>query len=104
MVEVTPRNTTLMAGQNFSFTCTVNGTNLPNSAISYKWLKEDTSVGTNSSLTFEILQLSDAGEYSCHVTVNSFVLSSPLNSSSEQVNLILQSENAKCTLHQHVII
>ena len=104
LVEVTLRATALMAGQNFSFNCTVKGANLANSTISYEWLKGDMPVGSNSRLTFDMLRLSDAGKYSCHVTVNSSVLSSPLNSSSEQVNLILQSENAKCTLHLHVII
>ena len=104
LVEVTPRSSTLVAGQNFSFTCTVKRANLSNSTISYEWLKGDMPVGTNSSLTFEILQLSDAGKYSCHVTVSSSVLSSSLNNCSEQVNLILQSENPKYILHLHVII
>ena len=88
-----------MAGQNFSFTCTVTGPSLLNSTISFEWLKGDLPVGSNSSLTFKMLQLSDAGKYSCHVNVISSVLSSPLNSSSEQVNLNLQSENHKCALH-----
>ena len=94
-----------MAGQNFSFTCIVKGANLSaNSTISFKWLKGDMPVGSNSILTFKSLRLSDAGKYSCNVNISSSVLSSPVKSSSEQVNLKLQSENHKCTLHLHVIV
>ena len=79
------------AGQKYSLNCNVSGTeNLdPTRSITYRWVKiNDTQthiVGTNSSiLSFSFLRLSDAGNYTCEVTVNSHLLRNAINKTSKQ--------------------
>ena len=66
-------------GQNYTLLCNISGTEYlkPNSIINYQWTKNNgtrTEVGTNSNtLHFSALKLSDAGGYTCEVTINSQV-------------------------------
>ena len=67
------------AGERYSIMCAVTRPDKLNLAINYQWFKTTnsrTQVGTNSpTLTFDPLVLSDAGQYSCEVTVSSSLLS-----------------------------
>ena len=82
-----------MLGQSgYSLTCDVTGDENLNPTITYQWTRNNgtmTQVGTNSNtLSFSSLSLSDAGRYTCSVTVSSPYLNSnvmALSSSSEDV-------------------
>ena len=84
-----------MLGQSgYSLTCDVTGDENLNPTITYQWTQTNgtmTQVGTNSnSLFFSSLSLSDAGRYTCSVTVSSLYLNSnvmALSSNSEVVML-----------------
>ena len=59
------------AGQNYTLTCSVSGASVTN----YQWRKNSTMVSeTGPTLSFYALRLSDAGQYTCEVTVNSMTL------------------------------
>ena len=65
-----------MAGQNCTLSCTVTGLTNSNPTITYQWMKNNGThqiqVGNNSNkLSFPSLRLSDAGQYTCQVTVDS---------------------------------
>ena len=58
-------------GQNYTLTCRVYGTDRPIAA--YQWMKNGIRL-TNQiqeTLTFTSIMLSDAGQYTCEVTVES---------------------------------
>ena len=83
-----------MLGQSgYSLTCDVTGDENLSSTRTYQWTRDNgntqTQVGTNSnSLSFSSLSLSDAGRYTCSVTVSSPYLNTSvmaLSSSSEDV-------------------
>ena len=66
----------IVAGQNCTLVCSVSGIGSSNPTISYQWIKNNgatqTQVGSNSNtLAFSSLRLSDAGQYTCRVTVGS---------------------------------
>ena len=60
-------------GQSYTLRCTVTGADSLNPTINwFRTTPNRTQVGTNSpTFTFEPLVLSDAGQYSCEVTVSS---------------------------------
>ena len=78
-VEVISPSDPPATGERYSLMCTVTRADSLNPTINYQWFKTTpsrTQVGTNSSiLTFDLLVLSDAGQYSCEVTISSFLLS-----------------------------
>ena len=84
-----------MLGQSgYSLTCDVTGDENLSSTRTYQWTRDNgtmTQVGTNSkTLSFSSLSLSNAGRYTCNVTVSSLYLNSnvmALSSSSEDVML-----------------
>lgn len=63
------------AGKDYTLTCNVSGLEKFSSIVSYKWIKNngtEIQVGFNSNtLSFSPLRLSDAGLYTCHVSVSS---------------------------------
>ena len=65
-----------MLGQSYSLTCGVNGTGNLNASITYQWTKNNGTqtqiqVGADPAvLFFSPLNLSDAGQYTCQVTVS----------------------------------
>ena len=76
IVRVSDCGGTITAGQNCSLKCTLTGVESQNPTITYKWLKyngtQQVEVGTGSNiLSFPSLNLSDAGQYTCQVTVDS---------------------------------
>ena len=58
-------------GQNFTLTCRVYGTDHPITA--YRWMKNGIQLTneTQETLSFSSIMLSDAGQYTCEVTVES---------------------------------
>jgi hypothetical protein len=67
---------TIVAGKNCTLVCSVSGIGSSNPTIAYQWTKNNGSapiqVGGNSNmLVFSSLRLSDAGQYTCQVTVGS---------------------------------
>lgn len=80
-VHISDNGVTPTAGQSYALSCSVSGA----SAITYQW-KKDGSVlpETEPTITFSTLRLSDSGEYTCEVTVDSELYR-------DKVELILQS-------------
>ena len=91
-------NTPLMVGQtDYTLTCDISGADNLNPIITYQWTRNDgttrTQVGTNHNLTLSSLGFSNAGSYSCNVTVNSNLLNNNIfASSSNQQSVIIQSK------------
>ena len=83
-----------MLGQSgYSLTCNVTGDENLSSTRTYQWTRDNgtmTQVGTNSnSLSFSSLGLSDAGRYTCSVTVSSPYLNS---------NVVVSSSNSEVVM------
>ena len=84
-----------MLGQSgYSLTCEVTGDENLNPTITYQWTRDNgntqTQVGTNSnSLSFSSLSLSDAGQYTCSVTVSSLYLNN---------NVVVSSSNSEVVM------
>ena len=90
-----------MLGQNgYSLTCGVNGAGNLNSTITYQWTKTDgpdVQVGTNSMLSFSPLQFSDAGQYTCRISVNSpFLDNDIMVMGSEDIRIQSESVRGEC--------
>ena len=83
-------------GQRYTLTCTVTGADSLSPTSTYQWFKTTpsrTRVGTNShTLTFDPLDLSDAGHYSCQVTVFSSFLLRDVTVVSDDYNLRFPSK------------
>lgn len=78
MVVITSSERVPILGQEYALTCNVTGVNnLSNRTMIYQWTKNNGTrtqfqVETNSNaLRFSALQLSDAGQYNCHIVVSS---------------------------------
>lgn len=75
--QVVPGPHPLAVGHNYSLHCNVTEADSLGSTINYHWFRSDTNwtqVGTNSStLIFNPLVLSDAGDYICQVIVGSAI-------------------------------
>ena len=77
-VTVTADVATPVAGSMYSLTCTLTGAErLTDSTTNYQWFKngEVVSSQTMETLSFSSLSFSDAGGYTCQVTVMSNLLS-----------------------------
>ena len=76
LVHINDCGGTIVAGQSCTLVCTMSGVGGSNPTISYQWTKNNgtiqTQVGNNSdTLSFSSLRLSDAGQYTCQITVGS---------------------------------
>ena len=93
--------------QRYSLMCSVTGAVSINPTINYQWFKtapRRIEVGTNSPiLTFDTLVLSDAGQYSCEVTVSSSLLSQAATVGSRDYNLRFPSKSVVESLMQHCL-
>lgn len=82
-------------GRRYTFTCYVSGAEKLNPMTKYDWKKNISGaaqlpVGTNSSvLLLPSLKLSDAGQYSCHITIQSHYLDNELTAVASQ-NVLLE--------------
>ena len=81
-----------------TLTCDVSGTDNLNPTITYQWTRNNgstqTQVGTNSNtLILSPPRLSNAGDYTCSVTVSSTLLNNDIiTSSGITQSVIIQSE------------
>ena len=71
-----------IAGQSYNLTCSVQGAKNLDSSITYQWIKNDIIRQNSSTLSFSPLRLSDAGVYTCRVTVSSDYLDNDLTANS----------------------
>ena len=77
IIAVTIQMGDINLGQNHELICNASGAEKLKPRISYRWTKMNdtgtvTEVGTNSStLSFSSLYLSDAGRFTCEVTITS---------------------------------
>ena len=74
-------------GQSYSLTCSVSGA----SVTTYQWRKDGSVLQgetTEIRLSFSPLRLSDAGQYTCEVTVNSMTLT-------DDVDVVIMSKNLR---------
>ena len=67
-IQITDNGSSQILGEPYSLTCSVIGAS---NVTSYNWMKNETVVTTNQSLSFLSLGLSDAGQYTCEVIVDS---------------------------------
>ena len=81
--------------ESYFLTCTVTGADRLNSTITYRWIKNNAAVSseTQSTLSFSSLSLSDAGQYRCRVTVSSTLLSRSISAVSNTLNVTLQGKH-----------
>ena len=81
--QISDGGITPTAGLGYALSCSVTGTENLNAAITYEWTKRNSTqarvLGSYKTLRFSSLRLSDAGEFSCHVTVNSRYLRNVVN-------------------------
>ena len=63
--------TNLTVGESYTLTCHVHGTD--NAVTAYRWMKDDTLLSNEmqATLFFSSIRLSDAGKYTCEVTIES---------------------------------
>ena len=87
-----------MVGQTgFTLACNVSGThNLNNLTITYQWTRNygttQIQIGSNSNMfILPPLRLSSAGDYNCHVTVQSSLLSNNITTNCSH-RVMIQSE------------
>ena len=91
-------NDPLMVGQTGNtLACVVSGADNLNPTITYQWTRYDDSTLTlveinSNTLTLSPLRLSNAGDYTCSVTVHSNLLNSPITRSATQGVDMIQSK------------
>ena len=90
-------NGVILPGKDFSLNCAISGAESLNPILTYQWIKNNGSgriqVGSNmGSLSFSSLRLSDAGQYSCQVTVSSRYLHDVLNVTSAPFDVCIQGK------------
>ena len=88
----------ITAGNTFSITCIVNGANDLDARFNYKVIAEDNGIihqkdASDTQFTHNFTaRASDAGMYTCKVTVTSTFLNEPITISSTAVTLTVQSK------------
>ena len=100
---VNPMNGTVVAGKLFSITCTVNGADGIQARFNFTLVTEDNGTvihreeNTRDTQFIHIFtaRASDAGMYTCRVTVTSTFLDKPIISNTT-VNLTVQSKPNLC--------
>ena len=85
-VQITGSVATPTAGESYTLTCSVSGA----SVTTYQWRKDGSVIQgqTTEMLSFSPLRLSDAGQYTCEVIVNSISLT-------DDENVIIMSKISK---------
>lgn len=63
-------------GMQYSLTCSAGGPGQLHPSITYQWYKDgiELSNKTSSELSFDVLSICDAGNYSCHTSVTGSTL------------------------------
>ena len=88
-------NTALMVGQtDNTLTCDVSGADNLTPTIAYQWTRDGETVPDSDSRTLSLspLQLSHAGNYTCHATISSPLLSNSISATSDNTNITISSE------------
>ena len=81
-----------IVGSVYSLTCAITGAErLTNSNVTYQWFRSGEVVPgqTMETLPFSSLSISDAGDYSCAITLSSYLLSGPISRNSDPFTLML---------------
>ena len=88
-----------------TLTCIVSGDDNLSPTITYQWTRNNSvMVGTNSrTLLLSSVGLSDAGNYTCHATVNSGLLTNGITVSDSQI-VVVQSTLVKSYACKQLII
>ena len=93
-VTIIDGGVTPVTGEGYTLSCIVTGDEKLNSTVTYQWMKyNDTAMHsmTNSgNLSFSPLSLSNSGNYSCNVVINSRYLSQAITASSNLFGIRLQ--------------
>ena len=83
-------------GDNFTLVCDVTGAENLNPITTYQWMKNsgtEITVGDNTNtLSFSVLTLSDASNYTCVISVNSSYLTEPITRTSNTFHLSLEGK------------
>ena len=91
-------NAPLVVGQTGNtLTCDVSGADNLNPTINYQWTRNDgatlTQVGNSRSLPLSPLRLTNAGDYTCNITVSSTLLNNDIKMSADNSqSVIIQSK------------
>ena len=101
-----------ITGQDYVLTCGITGAENLSPNITYQWTKDSgqggnrTQVGTNfNSTSFSPLQLSDAGQYTCHIIVQSpYIYKKMIVTVSQNVTLESKSRIASHNIKLFIII
>ena len=86
----------LMVGQVGTLTCDVSGADNLSPTITYQWTRDGETVPDSNSRTLDLspLQLSHAGNYTCHATISSALLNNDIKITSDNnQNLTIQGES-----------
>ena len=81
-------------GERYSLSCCVStsGAEMLQPTITYQWLHNGVVLNeTLSTLCFPCLNTSDAGQYSCEITLSSALLEQPITAASNTHTLTLES-------------
>ena len=89
-VTITGSTTTPTVGESYTLTCTLSGVEDTLRRSTYQWRKNGAIINSHveETLSFSFLTLSDAGQYSCTVTVNATIMYSTTKDLSLQGRLI----------------
>ena len=70
-IKITGSVGTPTAGESYSLTCDLSGADLPITVTAYRWRKDGIVLAgeTADVLSFSPFRLSDAGQYTCEITV-----------------------------------
>ena len=86
MAEIIGNGNSFMAGDSTTLNCIVSGADILDSPTeSHVWRRNGTIISgqVRSSLMFVTLTTGDSGSYTCRVTINHNLLSSPISVTSE---------------------
>ena len=75
IVQITDSGRPLTPGQSYSITCELTGVNGSITPSTYQWKTDGTLVSTEQTLSFSPLRLTDAGRYTCQVSLFGMVFS-----------------------------
>lgn len=82
-------------GQSYTLTCNISGAGID---VTYQWRKDDADITDEMQLTlsYSSLRLSNAGQYTCEVTITSSILvGGTISSTSNTLDVSLSSESTR---------
>ena len=92
-VEITNSGGNLLLGEDYNLTCTINGADKLNPVLNYGWIQNGTILDNKTNiLSFSSFRLSDAGNYSCTVTICSQYINESIMINSDNESLKVQSK------------